>query len=131
MAKLFAKENNVDLLISSTAKRAKRTAAYFADAFGQSKTAIELHKSLYACSVADFMAVINKVDDHHDAIMIFAHNPGLSELGHYLDQNFNDDLVTCSRVKIVFEVDSWQEISFDLGQVVEHDYPRKHPDSGC
>ena len=128
MSKLFASDNSVDLIISSTATRAKKTAIEFAKALGKSTSEIQLTEKIYAADTSRIMDVINVVDDKHDSIMLFGHNPGFSDLAAYLDGNFGGDLVTCARVKIVFEVDTWAAIGMDSGQVVEHDYPRKYPE---
>ena len=128
MAKLFAKGNKPDHVISSTAKRALKTALSFTKELVIAKEDFVLSKEVYASSVQDLMNVINNIDNKYDEVMIFAHNPGLENLSNYLDQSFNGALVTCARVKIVFEVESWKAIGSDSGQVVEHDYPRKYPE---
>ncbi len=128
MAKLFAKNNKIDHVISSTAKRAHKTALNFTKELDVANEDFTLSKEVYASNVRDLMNVINNIDNKYNEIMIFAHNPGLESLSNYLDQQFSGVLVTCARVKIVFEVESWEAIGRNSGQVVEHDYPRKYPE---
>ncbi|MFT4660795.1 MAG: phosphohistidine phosphatase [Patiriisocius sp.] len=128
MANLFATDNEIDHVISSTAKRAHRTALSFIKELDLASEDFMLSKEVYASSVQDLMNVINNIDNKYNEVMIFAHNPGLENLSNYLDQSFNGALVTCARVKIIFEVESWDAIGRDSGQVVEHDYPRKYPE---
>jgi len=128
MSKRFAKEYQVDLIITSSAKRARTTAKRFAKALNISGERFKIMPEVYGASNETLMKIINEVDDGYDRVMIFGHNPDLSNLAAYLDANFSTYIVTCARVMLTFEVDSWQEIIQDSGQLVEYDYPRKYPE---
>jgi phosphohistidine phosphatase len=62
-------------VLSSTATRARQTAAIFADAFG---AVVEERPELYGASAEEMMALARSTDD--DEVAIVAHDPGLSEL---------------------------------------------------
>ena len=128
MADKFAEEEDVDLMISSPAVRARTTAKYFAEAMKMPKERIILEERIYGASVGEMLSIINGIDNMYDSVILFGHNPTFSSLASYLDRGFRDYLVTCARVKIEFNVGLWEQISEDSGEVVDHDYPRKYPE---
>ena len=128
MADKFAREEDVDLIISSPAVRARSTAKYFAEALNIPKERVILDERIYGASVRDMLSIINGIDDMFDSVILFGHNPTFSSLASYLDHNFRDYMVTCARVKIEFDAGLWEQISEDTGQAIYHDYPRKYPE---
>lgn len=128
MAERFARQVDAVQLVSSPAVRAISTARYFARALGILEQDIDQREIIYGAGVREMMALVQGLDDAHEAVMLFGHNPTFSDLAHHLDQGFHDHMVTCARVKIEFEVDAWQHIAADSGTVIYHDYPRKYPE---
>ena len=128
MADKFSEEEEVDLIISSPAVRARTTAKYFAEAAQIPKERVILDERIYGASVREMLKIINGIDNMYDSVILFGHNPTFSSLASFLDHNFRDYMVTCARVKIVFNVGLWEEISEDSGEVAYHDYPRKYPE---
>jgi len=128
MSVKFVQENKVDFVISSPAVRAKTTALCFATALGIDEENIQFEKGIYGAGIAEMIKLINNISNDNDSVIVFGHNPTLSELACQLDHSFNSHLVTCARVKIEFDVDDWSLVGKDSGRVVEHDYPRKYPE---
>src|SRR5690606_5402432 len=71
--------NKIDLFVSSTAKRARRTARFFAEEYGKKKDDILLLQNLYLASAPAFLNCIMDLDDKHATVVMFAHNPGITE----------------------------------------------------
>ena len=128
MSEKFANEESVDLIISSPAKRAISTAEYYAKALDTDVTEIRQEKLIYESIISELLELVNTLDDSLESVILFGHNPTFSSFASYLDDSFYTDLVTCARVKICFDVDSWSEISADLGTVEHHIYPRMYPE---
>jgi phosphohistidine phosphatase len=128
MGKRFAQETRVDLILSSPAKRALQTANYFAEALGIADSDIAIESGIYGASVGEMMTIINALDQGHEHVIIFGHNPTFSDLAAHIDHNHDLDMVTCARVKLEFEVESWDEIGANSGTLMYHDYPRKYPE---
>lgn len=126
MAERFAKEKTIDLFLSSPARRAIDTARAFILAQGRSISELQIEKLIYGAAVRDMISMINQLDDKIDSVIIFGHNPTFNDLTYYLDHAFHEHLVTCARVKIEFDHDSWSMVSANNGRVVYVDKPRDH-----
>ena len=76
MGKRLAKDKTLpDLMISSPAKRAWKTAKIIAREVGCEKAKIEKNIALYEAGVSELIQVIQKIDGKYDDVMIFGHNP--------------------------------------------------------
>src|SRR5215212_7629717 len=69
------KDIKIDQFVSSPAKRAKKTAKYFAEEFNADKNDIKLEEELYLATPSAFSNTIDKLDDEHKTVAMFAHNP--------------------------------------------------------
>jgi len=108
-------------IVSSPAERAKATANIFADTFKLAEPVY--HMAIYEAGYHTLLSVANHLPDAYDFIAMFGHNPGMSELAHYLTGKMYD-MPTCAVVIINFDVDSWQMISGNTGTVEYYDYPK-------
>lgn len=72
------------LVISSTANRAIQTAELFCNKLHYPIPYIQQEKSIYEAHYLDILRVINQVPNTADTLLIFGHNPGLSDLTNYL-----------------------------------------------
>ena len=110
MAKrLKNKDINIDVFISSPAKRALRTAKYFAEEFGVEKKEIEEVKKLYGASVSDFLEVVTNIKDKYKNIVLFSHNPGITEFANTLTSVHIDNMPTCSMFAVQADTDKWAD----------------------
>ena len=114
-----------DLIISSPAKRAIRTARIIAKELGYSEEKIEIKDSLYASGVTAMLNVIHYLDDSLDEVMLFGHNPDLTSLANYLSNQQVDNIPTCGVFCVDFDVKSWQDIEKGKGIFKFFDYPKK------
>ena len=113
-----------DLLISSPANRALTTAKGHAQAMGISMDQIVQDERHYHASSQELRELIQEVNDEHECIMIFGHNPGLTYLINELC-NFNlDNLPTCAICGIEFNISSWSYVSKGLGEKFYYDFPK-------
>ncbi len=83
LEKLFTLTPNI-LVISSTANRAIQTAALFCTTLQYPIEHIQKENSIYEAHFLDILTVINKTRDTVDSVLLFGHNPGLSDLTNYL-----------------------------------------------
>jgi phosphohistidine phosphatase len=114
-----------DLIVSSPALRAMTTARIIADAMGYPTSGIVLNKQIYEAELKDLFKVINGFDDHVQHVMLFGHNPGLTELAIYLTVAPIDNLPTCGVMRIALAVESWADVQQGSGKLIEFDYPKK------
>ncbi len=114
-----------DVIISSTAKRAKQTAKKIAKAIGYDEDKIVWYEKLYHCIPLVFEEVLYEVADTVKTIFIVAHNPGITEFVNQLsDQFYTDNMPTCGMVGAKFEAEQWNEFSRTNKTVFLFDYPK-------
>src|SRR5688572_6418564 len=110
MAKRLKKRGlKIDAFVSSPAKRAFRTARYFADAFDVKKEDIQVENTLYGAMPSQFEQAIASLKDKEATVMLFSHNPGITEFANTLCTVHTDNMPTCSIFAVQAEVDTWKE----------------------
>jgi len=122
------KERNVlpDLILSSPAKRAYKTASLFAEALNYAKEKIVKKEIIYDKGPRDILNMINQQDDRLQTIMLFGHNPDLSALTNFLCDFTEGNLPTCGTVCIDFNTDSWVNVGDEKGKLRFYDSPKKY-----
>lgn len=115
-----------DLILSSPAKRALKTAKIIAKEIGYAKGRIVVKDSLYLEGSAALLQAVQDVDDAHQQLMLFSHNPAITALAQSLSGVQVDNIPTCGIFCIDFDVASWKEVSPGNGTFIFFDYPKKH-----
>ena len=100
-----------DLIISSTAKRARKTAAKVAKSC-RYEGVIELAGELYLAVPSAYLEVLRNVADHYERVMVVGHNPGLEDLLTLLTGE-RTPLPTAALAHIAVDIPSWHELSED------------------
>lgn len=106
-----------DLILTSTAVRARRTAELVAAHGGYRGDIVEC-ADLYPGSSRDYTAVLNDVGDDHERVMIVAHNPGLEELVRGLT-GYNERLPTAALAWIRLPITCWNELAQNASATLE------------
>jgi len=122
--RLKARNENIQKVISSSAKRTAQTTNALAKAIDYSTSNIQFEDKMYHSSVSTMMQFINEVHNANDSVMMVAHNPGISLLCDYLCGD-SIEFPTLCMVKITFDTDDWQEVFRDTGTLAWVDYPKK------
>lgn len=115
-----------DLILSSTAKRAQKSARGIAETIGYSVDKISYDESLYDSSYTTYRYLLDSLDDKLDSLFIVAHNPTLTEVGERLSGAILTNIPTCSIVCMEFDVESFRDIQEESGKILFFDYPKKH-----
>jgi phosphohistidine phosphatase len=103
MAKLLAARGfRPETILSSTATRAKDTAAAFATALG---VPVVLEHSLYGASAEELLAVA--AASGQQRVLLVAHDPGLSVLASSLSPDITH-MPTCAVATFVWDADDWE-----------------------
>ncbi len=113
--KLIAQHfNNIglkpDIIVTSHAERARQTAFIVAETIGFPKEDIVLEKGLYDTSVSSLNDFLYGIEDNHDTVMIFGHNPELTQLANQFISKKIDWLPTSGAVSVSFDCEKWNEI---------------------
>jgi phosphohistidine phosphatase len=122
--RLLARDIYPDLLISSTALRAKATAEFIARALGHRAEEIVLERSLFHASYRSILGHLRSQDDRYNTIMIFGHNPGLTDLVNYLGGDI-DNLPTCGQYGFMLKSTYWNDLRPETVDTWFFDYPKK------
>lgn len=120
------KEKGIELdqLISSTAKRARKTARYFAEEFGFKKEDIKLVEELYGANQTEFLQTIKDINDKYNTVALFSHNPGLTDFASSLTNVRVDDMPTCSVFALQIETENWKDFVNAEKNFLFFDYPK-------
>ena len=130
MAKRLRKKGiEIDLFLSSPAKRARRTARYFAEAYKRSKNDVVISDKLYDADPDNFFEVVQGLDDKIDSVAIFSHNPGITLFANMLTSVKVDNLPTCAVFAVQINSDKWSELRNASKDFLFFDYP-KNPVGG-
>lgn len=115
-----------DRVISSSANRAYTTSKIICEVMGFDPEKIEQTKTLYLASSFTILKMINSFNNKWQSIMLFGHNPGLTELTESLSGVSIGNLPTCALVAIEFKMDDWKQISGGTGTLKAFEYPKKY-----
>jgi phosphohistidine phosphatase len=113
-----------DLIMSSPAKRALTTAEIIGKELDYKLKDIVVDDRLYPSTVDDLLNVIHKLGDKQKRVMLFGHNPGLTELAHHFSSEITH-MPTCAVAEFTFDAKSWSNISKATLARVTLDYPKK------
>ena len=118
IAKVMKKNNfNPDLIITSSAVRAKDTADLLAEALGY-KGKIVVSDDLYMGEPADYMKILQGIKDKYDSVLIVGHNPGLEAYLQIIDGEI-EALPTAGLGYLMLAIDEWSEITLEtMGDLV-------------
>ncbi len=125
MARRLARRHvKPDLLVSSPALRALTTAELFAAELGCKRKDIVVEERLYASSPEQLLAVVQELDDKLDRVMLFGHNPELSELAQRLSSEIGE-MPTCAVAELDFDTKSWSDVGATQPVRAALDFPKK------
>ncbi len=115
-----------EVIVSSPAKRARKTARIIGAHIGFSKKDITLIKKLYTFSSEPIIEVIRKTEDSISSMALVGHNQGLTECAELLTSKLLENVPTCGIVLIEFPLLSWNLVEAGKGKLLLFDYPKLH-----
>jgi len=118
MGRLIAEQGlHPDVIVSSTAKRARSTTQRVIEAGGFTCPK-HLLEELYLAPPETYMETLRQLDDTGQRVLAIGHNPGLEGLVALLTGGY-ETLPTAALVQIDFDVDSWSQLATPArGQLV-------------
>lgn len=108
----FLKERGVhpDLIISSPAVRAFETAKLFATGLRYALKDISIEQKIYDGYYDRILDVIYGISDNIESLMIFGHNPTITNLANLFLHPGIDNMPTSTVVAIGFDTLKWEEL---------------------
>lgn len=115
-----------DLLISSPSKRALATAEYFADELDYRKNDIVKEDDLYEAGVRDILRIVSLQEEKFDSIMLFGHNPGITDFCNMISDKQIDNIPTSAVVSLILNPGQWNKINEGTCKLEFFEYPKKY-----
>jgi phosphohistidine phosphatase len=122
--RLSKKDIFPDLIISSTAERAKETAILIAKELGTADQKIVLESRLYHAPPSTYLNVIRQQPESIQTLFLVGHNPGMTDLIQNLGVDL-DNLPTAGICGFTCLANTWKEFSEENSQLIFIDYPKK------
>lgn len=114
-----------DLIISSSAERAARTAEIIAETIGYPLDDIDYVDELYLCSVPEYVEVLIEQNVKIKHIFLVSHNPGTTGFANLLTNADIEDVPTCGVVQIELDFHKWDDIEAESGRLLKFITPKK------
>ncbi|MDW8287367.1 MAG: histidine phosphatase family protein [Flammeovirgaceae bacterium] len=118
-----------ELILSSPAKRARKTARKMAKKLHYPKKKIVYIDGIYEATEATLLKILHEQSDTVSSLMIFGHNPSLTALCNLLGNEAIENIPTAGVVCLTFNVDSWSSITVNSGKLVFFDYPKRYEEA--
>lgn len=115
-----------ELWLSSPATRAIRTAEIFGQYCNRSLSSLKLNEQLYGASYQHLLTELRQIKNKWQRVVLFGHNPGLTDLIFTVTGEDLDNLPTCAMAFIELDIDDWKDLKCDVGQLVRLEYPKTH-----
>lgn len=127
LSEWFNKEMQLpDLILSSPATRAINTAFIFCRSFGLKENIVCVNENLYESTLADYLNELSKIDDKVNRLMLFGHNPAITNCVNDLNTDMEfENIPTCGIVKLGFNYKHWRDVvQKKEGQLLVNKFPK-------
>ncbi len=86
---------------------------------------LQREDGLYLASLDNLLDVIATQDPGFNHLMLFGHNPGLTDLVNFFMPGLTSNLPTAGVVSISLDCDDWMLYDRPPTKLILHDYPKK------
>ncbi len=110
MGKLIREKGLIpNLIVSSSAKRARQTADRIAQACGY-QSEVRIENDLYLAYPEVFIQILKFLSDEFDSVMVVGHNPGVEELLRLLTER-EEAMPTAALAHLILPIQHWSEMN--------------------
>ena len=118
------KKVNIDIFISSPAKRARKTAEFFLKKFDENRNSLIQISALYEASLSNYYDVIENLNDKFESVALFAHNPGITDFVNTLGCSTIDNMPTCAVYAVKIKTSKWGDFKKSEKEFLFFDFPK-------
>ena len=123
--RLRARKLKPDVILSSPAVRALATATIMARELKVAASIVRQDERLYLAGPADMLTVIRELGGSARHLMVFGHNPGITDFANRLSAGDRiDNMPTSAVFTATFAIEDWSELDWGSGQDAQFDYPK-------
>ena len=115
-----------DLIVTSGAKRARKTAEYFQKEFGLPDHQFQVTDAIYEASAEEVYKVIRELPDSARFIYVFGHNPTFTWIANSIAGVHIDNVPTCGIVHAQIMIDSWKKFKPEHAGFIGFHYPKQY-----
>jgi phosphohistidine phosphatase len=112
-----------DLILSSSAKRARLTAEGLAKNIGY-RGKIKYNDTLYMAEPEEVLVMIKELKDKYETLFIVGHNPESTELAELLLDEYIENVPTLGIVALKVSVEHWKNIKAENVKLDFFIYPK-------
>ena len=117
-----------DVIVTSSANRARTTAGLIGNELGYDESRIVVESGLYLAHPEEILQVIQGLDESVDCALLFGHNPGMHEAAWQMTRSGSsvsvDHFPTCAVARFRIPTEFWGTVAFGEGELVEHLFPK-------
>ncbi|HWW21379.1 MAG TPA: histidine phosphatase family protein [Steroidobacteraceae bacterium] len=125
MGRRLAKRHaDPDLIVSSPAVRALKTARILARRLNHPRRGILVNPRIYACTAEHLWHTVQVLEDRFLTVILVGHNPEITALAHRFCGQITH-MPTCAVVRLRFDIDCWRDIGTTMPLQTEFDYPKR------
>lgn len=125
-AKLAERGVHPDLIISSPATRARKTAQKMAEAVAYKDAKIFYNDSIYSSSTLELYRVLRTLSDTFSTVFFIGHNYAITDLAEDLTGKSIGNIPTCGIVAMKCNIESWRSIAKINADLLFFDYPKRY-----
>jgi phosphohistidine phosphatase len=118
-----------DLIVSSPAKRAIKTARIIAGEIGFPEADILEAAGIYEAAADELLGLVQGLPEEKRDVMLVGHNPGLTDLANLFIRPGIENIPTCGLVRLAFDAQHWRDILPCSASLLIFDYPKKDADT--
>jgi phosphohistidine phosphatase len=125
IGRLLPEENLLpDLIVSSSAKRCRKTAEHVIQNSGY-RGETRIYGELYEANAAKLRDFLTKLDGRVGSVLLIAHNPGMEELLESLTGAYTP-LSTAALARVELPIETWEHLSGETrGNLIKTWQPRE------
>ena len=115
----------LDLIVSSPARRALRTAQSLAEELGYAVANIEIKDDLYEASEDIWLRTIREIPARCNSALIVGHNPEITAVANRLTRSHIANVPTCGILHVQYAARNWDRFDRTAPQTWDFDYPKR------
>ncbi len=120
IGKAFIKKGyQVSCITSSPAERAFESAQLFARQINFPENEIKIEAEIYTCDADGLIALLQKMQDNQEAVLLAGHNPAFETLAARVSGQYTLHLPTGGLAVLDFAITRWQETDVQKARLLE------------
>ena len=115
-----------DLIVTSGAKRARKTAEFFKKEFSLPDSHFMVTDDLYEASAEEVYTVLRSLPDSARFVYVFGHNPTFTWVANSIAGVHIDNVPTCGIVHAQVMINSWKKFKPEHAGFIGFHYPKQY-----